>query len=219
MLELTDISKMYRQGDKTIIAARGIYLKIKAKEFAAITGPSGCGKTTLLQIMSGLMEPSSGEVTVDGAPLYKMSIAESAKFRRRNIGYIFQNYNLIPFLTAEENIIMPVLLDGAKTDSEYLAELAEILGIADKMSHLPSEMSGGEQQRVAIARALINRPKLIFADEPTGNLDSETSERIMDLLLALNNRGNTIVMVTHNDELANRCGRRIFMKDGAIADR
>ena len=170
-------------------------------------------------MLGGIDRPSEGNVFIDSIDMYTSNDEELACIRRQKIGYIFQNYNLIPILTAKENIIMPSLLDSKKVDNKYFMELADILGIKDRLSHLPSELSGGQQQRVAIARALINRPKIVLAEEPTGNLDKASADDIMHLLKEVNQRGNTVVMVTHDEKYADMCQRKIMISDGEILDK
>ena len=179
-------------------------------------GQSGSGKTTLLNLIGGIEHPTSGSVEVDGADICAADDETLSKIRRRKLGYIFQDFNLIPILTAEENIIMPLLLDGKKPDKTKLRELAGFLGIGNRLKHLPGELSGGQRQRVAIARALINDPVILLADEPTGNLDKKAADEIMELLLAVNRRGNTVLLVTHEQWYANLCRRRIEINDGKI---
>ena len=213
-----NLTKVFRQGETSIFAANDINITIKEGEMVAIVGKSGSGKTTLLNMLGGIDRPSEGNVFIDSVNMYDSNDDELAVIRRQKIGYIFQNYNLIPILTAKENIIMPSLLDSKKPDNKYLKELTDILGIGDRLSHLPSELSGGQQQRVAIARALINRPKTILADEPTGNLDKASADDIMKLLKEINQRGNTVVIVTHDEKYADMCQRKIKISDGKILD-
>ena len=195
---------------------RDVSFTIESGEFVALTGKSGAGKSTVLNICAGMLKPNSGSVKYDGEELYLLNRVKLAEFRRRQIGYVFQRFNLIPMLTARENIAIPSLLDDKKPDEVRMNELAETLGIAERLDHFPGELSGGEQQRVAIASALINSPKIIYADEPTGNLDSENSAQIIDCFRRLNERGTTIVMVTHDKAIADSCHRILNILDGVI---
>lgn len=183
----------------------------------AIVGQSGSGKTTLLNLIGGIERPTSGSVEIDGVDLQAADDLELARIRRQKIGYVFQDFNLIPILTAEENIIMPLLLDSKRPDREKLRSMAKFLGIEDRLPHLPSEMSGGQKQRTAIARALINSPSIILADEPTGNLDKKAADEIMALLLEIHRRGNTVLLVTHEEKYANMCQRKIMISGGVIS--
>ena len=198
-----NLTKVFRQGDEDIYAVDHVSFTVAPGEMVAIVGQSGSGKTTLLNLIGGVDICSSDDETLSG-------------IRRRKLGYIFQDFNLIPILTAEENIIMPLLLDGKKPDKTKLRELAGFLGIENRLKHLPSELSGGQRQRVAIARALINDPVILLADEPTGNLDKKAADEIMELLLAVNRRGNTVLLVTHERRYADLCGRKIEISDGRI---
>lgn len=213
-----NLTKVYRQGENSIFAAKDVNISIKEGEMIAIVGKSGSGKTTLLNMLGGIDTPSSGSVFLDSVDMYATSDEELAAIRRQKIGYIFQNFNLIPILNAKENILMPMLLDSKKPDNEYLKEVTDILDIGNRLSHLPSELSGGQQQRVAIARALINHPKIVFADEPTGNLDKASADDIMQLLKEINLSGNTVVMVTHDEKYADMCQRKILISDGEILE-
>ena len=202
------------------IKARGVQdifmIKIEEGEMVAVTGPSGAGKSTLLQICAGLMKPTRGNILFDGNDLYAMKNEKFTEFRRNHISYIFQHFNLLPMLTAHENIAVPSLLNDIKPNEDKLREITDILGITSRLEHFPSELSGGEQQRVAIARALINNPQCIFADEPTGNLDGDTTREVMDLFCKLNQNGRTIMIVTHDPEVAKYCNRVINIVDGKI---
>ncbi|MDR0928583.1 MAG: ABC transporter ATP-binding protein [Oscillospiraceae bacterium] len=218
VLTLRDVSRLYHQGDETIYAVRGAHLQVEKGDFLSITGQSGAGKTTLLNLMGCVDKPTGGQVFIDELDVTTASDEKLAAIRRQKIGYIFQDFNLIPILTAEENIIMPALLDGKKPDKAYLQELAEMLGIADRLRHLPGQLSGGQKQRVAIARALINRPSLILADEPTGNLDERTAEEIMRLLLKIHQNGNTLLLVTHEKKYADLAQRRCLIADGELSE-
>ncbi|MDR0897403.1 MAG: ABC transporter ATP-binding protein [Oscillospiraceae bacterium] len=219
VMTLRDVSRLYHQGDETIYAVRQANLQVETGDFLSITGQSGAGKTTLLNLMGCVDKPTGGQIFIDGLDVTTASDEQLAAIRRQKIGYIFQDFNLIPILTAEENIIMPVLLDGKKPDKAYLAELAEMLGIAGRLRHLPGQLSGGQKQRVAIARALINRPSLILADEPTGNLDERTAEEIMRLLLKIHQNGNTLLLVTHEKQYADLAQRRCVIADGELSER
>ena len=211
-----NLSKVFRQGDESIRAVDTISFTVAPGELVAIVGQSGSGKTTLLNLIGGIEHPSSGSVEVGGMNVCTADDETLSKIRRTKIGYIFQDFNLIPILTAEENIIMPLLLDGKRPDKARLRELASFLGIEKRLKHLPGELSGGQRQRVAIARALINNPVILLADEPTGNLDKKAADEIMELLLAVNRRGNTVLLVTHEQRYADMCGRIIKLYDGKI---
>ena len=211
-----NLSKVCRQGDESIRAVDNISFTVAPGELVAIVGQSGSGKTTLLNLIGGIEHPSSGSVEVGGMNVCTADDETLSKIRRKKIGYIFQDFNLIPILTAEENIIMPLLLDGKRPDKARLRELASFLGIERRLKHLPGELSGGQRQRVAIARALINNPVILLADEPTGNLDKKAADEIMELLLAVNRRGNTVLLVTHEQCYADMCGRKIKLYDGKI---
>ena len=211
-----NLSKVFRQGDESIRAVDNISFTVAPGELVAIVGQSGSGKTTLLNLIGGIEHPNSGSVEVGGVNVCTADDETLSKIRRKKIGYIFQDFNLIPILTAEENIIMPLLLDGKRPDKARLRELARFLGIEKRLKHLPGELSGGQRQRVAIARALINNPVILLADEPTGNLDKKAADEIMELLLAVNRRGNTLLLVTHEQRYADLCGRRIEINDGKI---
>lgn len=216
LLEIRNIRKDFVSGARTVQAVKDVSFKIERGEMVAVTGPSGAGKSTILQICAGLMRPSSGSVVFDGHELYSMKNDGLAEFRRNHISYIFQHFNLLPMLTARENIAVPSLLNDIKPNDDVLCELAGALGIAERLEHFPSELSGGEQQRVAIARALINNPECIFADEPTGNLDGNTTKDVMELFVDLNKGGRTIVIVTHDPEVAKYCNRVLTVVDGSI---
>ena len=211
-----NLSKVFRQGDESIRAVDNISFTVAPGELVAIVGQSGSGKTTLLNLIGGIEHPSSGSVEVGGMNVCTADDETLSKIRRKKIGYIFQDFNLIPILTAEENIIMPLLLDGKRPDKARLRELASFLGIEKRLKHLPGELSGGQRQRVAIARALINNPVILLADEPTGNLDKKAADEIMELLLAVNRRGNTVLLVTHEQRYPDMCGRIIKLYDGKI---
>ena len=216
IVTVNDLTKIYKQGTDEVHAVDHVSFSIKKGEFAAIIGQSGSGKTTLLNLIGGIEHPTSGKVEIDGVDIHAINDNTLAQIRRQKIGYIFQDFNLIPILTASENIIMPLLLDSKKVDKAELESLAEFLGIEHRLNHLPSQMSGGQKQRVAIARALINHPSIILADEPTGNLDKKTADEIMQLLTEINGRGNTVLLVTHEEKYANMCSRKIVLSDGCI---
>lgn len=211
------LTKTYFQGDLHIKAVDAAYLTVKKGEFVSIVGASGSGKTTLLHMLAGLDTPTSGHVYIGGNDIYEMSDDEFSDFRSRRIGFIFQSFNLLPVLTAKENILLPQKIVGASPYPHYFDELVRMLGIGDRLSHLPSELSGGQQQRVAAARALINKPDILFADEPTGNLDARSSEELIELLLATRNElGQTLVMVTHDERIAAKADRVLTMENGVL---
>lgn len=219
ILSTNNLTKYYGAEPLLVKAIDGISLEIEQGSFTAIVGTSGSGKSTLLHMLGGLDTPTSGSVCVDGQELSGMGKNELAIFRRRKIGFIFQNYNLMPNLTVYENIVLPVELDGRNVDQEYLATIAGTLGLEDKLSRKPNKLSGGQQQRVAIARALAAKPAIILADEPTGNLDSHTSQEVIGLLKATSARFHqTIVMITHNEEIAQSADRTIRIEDGKIVE-
>ncbi len=218
MLEVKRIRKDYVSGLRTVKALSEVTFKVEEGEFVAIMGPSGAGKSTVLQICAGLLKPTDGTVLYDGNDLFSKGKEELALFRRDHIGYVFQSFNLLPMLTARENIAIPSLLNGSKPDESKLNTIAETLGITERLDHFPSELSGGEQQRVAVARAIINDPSIIFADEPTGNLDSATAADIMAIFVELNKRGKTVIIVTHDNTIASYCTRKIMIADGFIVN-
>ena len=219
ILSTNNLTKYYGAEPLLVKAIDGISLEIEQGSFTAIVGTSGSGKSTLLHMLGGLDTPTSGSVCVDGQELSGMGKNELAIFRRRKIGFIFQNYNLMPNLTVYENIVLPVELDGRSVDQEYLATIAGTLGLEDKLSRKPNKLSGGQRQRVAIARALAAKPAIILADEPTGNLDSHTSQEVIGLLKATSARFHqTIVMITHNEEIAQSADRTIRIEDGKIVE-
>ena len=219
-MKAREIKKYYGSGEARVKALNGITLSIKKGEFVAIVGSSGSGKTTLLNMIGGLDVPDSGEVIIDGKRLNDFSDDELTVFRRRKIGFIFQQYNLLPMLNVWENIILPVKMDGLKADREYLKEVTAMLGLSDKQDRLPEELSGGQQQRVAIARALAAKPAIVLADEPTGNLDSRTSQDVLGLLKITGEKySQTIVMITHNEEIAQLADRIVRIEDGKIVGR
>jgi len=217
IVEVKDLKKFYGKGETEVHALDGVNLKVEKGEFLAIVGTSGSGKSTLLHMIGGLDTPTSGQVAVDGKELNALSDDELTIFRRRKIGFIFQQYNLVPILNVWENIILPVKLDGKKVDEKYINEIVETLGLGKKLKNLPSNLSGGQQQRVAIARVLATKPAIILADEPTGNLDSKTSQDALGLLkITCENFNQTIVMITHNEEIAQLADRCIRIEDGKI---
>jgi putative ABC transport system ATP-binding protein len=212
-----DLTRRYGEGDTAVDALRGVSLDVPKGQMTAVMGPSGSGKSTLMHILAGLDKPTSGEVEIAGTPISKLSDAELTKLRRKHIGFIFQFFNLLPMLTAEENILLPLSLAGEKPDKAWVEELLRKIGLADRRKHRPSELSGGQQQRVAIGRALVSRPTIVFADEPTGNLDSKTSGEILDLLHeSVVDLDQTIVMVTHDARAAAIAQRILFLGDGLI---
>ncbi|WP_022763631.1 ABC transporter ATP-binding protein [Butyrivibrio sp. XPD2006] len=217
ILEVKDLTKKYGVGDGEVVAVNQISFSVEKGEFVAITGASGSGKSTLMNMIGGIDTPTSGEVLIDGKCISGMSEDELAIFRRRNLGMIYQFYNLIPTLTAEENIVLPWRLDGRKRNDEKVKEILSVLGLSERAEHLPGQMSGGQQQRVSIGRALINDPAFILADEPTGNLDSKTSGGIIDILKYTNERfGQTILLITHDEKIALSADRIITIGDGRI---
>ncbi|GAA0115196.1 ABC transporter ATP-binding protein [Clostridium senegalense] len=218
LLRTEYLTKSYGFKETEVKALKPTDLSINEGEFTAIIGPSGSGKSTLLHLLAGLDKPSSGKVYINGKEIYSMSEKELSKFRRTNIGFIFQFFNLIPILSIEENIKLPILMDGRKVDEDYFKEIIETLGLTDRKRHLPGEVSGGQQQRASIARALITKPSIIFADEPTGNLDSKNSEEVMDLLtMSIKKYNQTLVMITHDPKIAERADRIITISDGEIS--
>ena len=217
LLKIENLCKSYGKGDIKVDALKDINLTINKGEFVAIVGPSGSGKSTLLHLIGGVDRPTSGKVILDGTDIYGLKEKELAILRRRKIGFIFQFYNLIPVLTAEENIEMPILLDNKKPDKDYMEDLLDILGIKERKDHLPSELSGGQQQRVSIGRALANKPSLILADEPTGNLDSKNSKEIIELLrYSIKRYNQTLVLITHDLNIAKMADRVITITDGKV---
>lgn len=217
IIQTIGVEKTYGQGDAKVLALRGIDLTINRGEFLAIVGTSGSGKSTLLHILGGLDQPTKGEVKVHGKNIEKLNDEALTIFRRRNIGFVFQKYNLVPMLTVWENIVVPILLDGKKIDKEYISELITLLRLTDKVNSHPNELSGGQQQRVAIARALATKPVIIFADEPTGNLDSKTGQDVLGLLRITSKKfKQTMVIITHDEEVAQSADRIIRMEDGIL---
>ena len=220
ILETKDLRKVYGSGEAEVRALDGIDLTVNDGEFVAVVGSSGSGKSTLLHMLGGLDHPTSGTVIVDGQDLSTLKEEELTIFRRRKIGFVFQSYNLVPVLSVWENIVLPVELDGGKLDKTYIDQIVQTLGLENKLTNLPNTLSGGQQQRVAIARALAAKPAIILADEPTGNLDSRTSQDVMGLLKITSERfSQTIVMITHNEELAQMADRTVRIEDGHIDSR
>jgi putative ABC transport system ATP-binding protein len=213
------VARRYGEGDAAVDALRGVDLDVQAGELTAVMGPSGSGKSTLMHILAGLDKPTSGTVEIAGEEITAMGDSELTKLRRRRIGFVFQFFNLLPMLTAEENVVLPLSVAGEKPDPAFLEDLIERVGLKDRRKHRPSELSGGQQQRVAIARSLVSQPSIIFADEPTGNLDSKTGAEILALLrAATEERGQTTVMVTHDANAATIADRVLFLADGQIVE-
>lgn len=220
LIEAKNLTKVYGRGENQVAALREVDLEIAPGDFISIMGPSGSGKSTLLHLLSGLDRPTSGSLSYDGQDIYGLRDKELSAFRRRRIGFIFQQFNLLPVLTARENILMPLLLDRRNLSGEYLEQLAQLLGIEERLTHLPHELSGGQQQRVAIARALIARPDIIFADEPTGNLDSKSGGEVMKLLEDIwQKMGKTLVVITHDGSIAQRAKRQFVIMDGVVTEK
>lgn len=220
ILQTNDLKKIYGTGENAVHALDGVDLTVEKGEFVAIVGTSGSGKSTLLHMLGGLDRPTSGKVTVDGKEIFSLKDEELTIFRRRKIGFVFQNYNLVPVLNVYENIVLPIQLDGNQPDQSYVGQIIETLGLKSKLNNLPNNLSGGQQQRVAIARALATKPAIILADEPTGNLDSKTSQDVLSLLKVTSQRfAQTIVMITHNEEIAQMADRIIRIEDGKIVIR
>ena len=217
-IKVKELSKIYGSGENRIVALDRVNMEIGANDFISIMGPSGSGKSTLLHLLSGLDKPTSGSLTYDGKEIYSYHDKELSAFRRQRIGFVFQQFNLLPVLTARENIIMPLLLDKKKPDEAYLAQLTQLLGISGRLTHLPHELSGGQQQRVAIARALIAQPDIIFADEPTGNLDSKSGGEVMEMLQNIWKKlGKTLVIITHDSRVAQMAKRQFTIVDGILS--
>lgn len=218
ILETVNLCKAYGEKDVRVDALKDINLEINKGEFIAIIGPSGSGKSTLLHLLGGLERFDSGSIKVNGADISKLSENELAEYRRKEVGFIFQQYNLIPVLNVRENIELPLMIGNDHIDENYIEELIDILGLKDRGKHLPSQLSGGQQQRVAIGRALSTKPSIILADEPTGNLDSKTTEEVMDLLKVSSKRFNqTLIIITHDNNIAQKADRIISIVDGEIA--
>ena len=219
LLEVQSVSKTYGSGETSVHALKNVSFSVQKGEYVAIVGESGSGKSTLLNMIGALDTPTSGKVWIDGRDIFAMEEKKLTVFRRRNIGFIFQAFNLIPELTVEQNMIFPVLLDNQKPDKRYLEELLAVLNLKERRNHLPGQLSGGQQQRVAIGRALITRPSLILADEPTGNLDSRNSSEVIALLKKASRRfAQTIVMITHNRSIAQAADRVLQVSDGELTD-
>jgi putative ABC transport system ATP-binding protein len=220
VFELTNVSKSYAHKQGKVIALQPTSLRIARGEFVAVVGPSGSGKTTLLSILGGMLAPTSGQVLLDGKSLYRSTATHRAEMRRQMIGFVFQTFNLVPYLTALENVQVPLMLSGAQSENEKrrAAELLARVGLEGRMHHKPSELSVGQQQRVALARTLVNDPPVILADEPTGNLDPSTREHVLAFLVALSREGRTVVMVTHDPSAAERATRRLPLVDGAVRE-
>ena len=212
-----ELTRVYGEGDTAVHALRGVSVDIAGGKLTAVMGPSGSGKSTLMHILAGLDKPTDGTVTVSGTDITTLGDTDLTKLRREHIGFVFQFFNLLPTLTAKENILLPLKLAGVKSEPEWFDEVVEQVGLADRLTHRPSELSGGQQQRVAIARALISRPTVLFADEPTGNLDSSTGGEILELIrLSVDEVGQTVVMVTHESRAAGIADRVLFLADGEI---
>ena len=217
ILVTENLKKYYRMGENVVKALDGVSLSVRQGEFLAIVGKSGSGKSTLLHMLGGLDRPTSGKVMIEQKDISSMDKDELTIFRRRKIGFVFQNYNLLPLMNVYENIVLPIKLDGIRPQKRYVNEIIEMLGLGDKKSAMPSQLSGGQQQRVALARALAAKPAIVLADEPTGNLDSRTSQDVLGLIKTSSERfGQTVVMITHNTEIAQMAGRIIRMEDGKI---
>jgi putative ABC transport system ATP-binding protein len=220
ILQTKDLKKYYGSGDTQVKALDGVDLRIEQGEFVAIVGTSGSGKSTLLHMLGGLDRPTSGTVTVDRKDIFGLKDEELTIFRRRKIGFVFQAYNLVPVLSVWENIILPIQLDGNKVDTDFVGAVVATLGLEKKLRSLPNQLSGGQQQRVAIARALATKPAILLADEPTGNLDSKTSQDVLSLMKVTGQKfGQTMVMITHNEEIAQMADRIIRIEDGRIVER
>ena len=220
ILQTKDLKKYYGSGDTQVKALDGVDLGIEQGEFVAIVGTSGSGKSTLLHMLGGLDRPTSGTVTVDGKDIFALKDEALTIFRRRKIGFVFQSYNLVPVLSVWENIVLPVELDGRKVDQAYVEEVIATLGLDKKLENLPNQLSGGQQQRVAIARALATKPTILLADEPTGNLDSRTSQEVLSLMKVTGQKfAQTMVMITHNEEIAQMADRIVRIEDGRIVTR
>jgi len=220
ILETQGLKKIYGSGETAVHALRGVDLTVENGEFVAIVGTSGSGKSTLLHMLGGLDRPTAGKVLVDGQDIFALKDEALTIFRRRRIGFVFQSYNLVPMLSVYENIVLPIQLDGAKVDEDYVREVIGTLGLSNRLHSLPNQLSGGQQQRVAIARALATKPAIVLADEPTGNLDSKTSQDVLGLMKVTSQRfGQTMVMITHNEEIAQLADRTVRIEDGCIVTR
>lgn len=219
ILTVQDLCKTYGTGDTKVEALKNVSFTVSKGEFVSVIGPSGSGKSTLLNMIGALDYPTSGKVIIDGRDIYTMQEEELSVFRRRNIGFVFQAYNLVPELNVEENVVLPILLDYKKPDKHYIIELLDILGLAERKRHLPGQLSGGQQQRVAIGRALAAKPAIILADEPTGNLDSKNSRDVINLLkLSVERYRQTLIMITHNQSYASFADRVLSVEDGIVAE-
>ncbi|WP_026511854.1 MULTISPECIES: ABC transporter ATP-binding protein [unclassified Butyrivibrio] len=220
ILRVSDLKKTYGKGDTAVEALKGINLSVQKGEFIAIVGTSGSGKSTLLHMLGGLDRPTSGSVSIDGKDIFTLKDEELTIFRRRKIGFVFQSFNLVPVLSVYENIVLPIELDGNVPDKEFVDQIIDTLGLTEKRNAYPNQLSGGQQQRVAIARALSSAPQVILADEPTGNLDSKTSQDVLGLLKVIGEKySQTIIMITHNDEIAQMADRIIRIEDGLIVSK
>ena len=220
VLETKDLKKYYGSGDTQVKALDGVDLTVENGEFVAIVGTSGSGKSTLLHMLGGLDRPTGGSVLVEGRDIFALKDEELTIFRRRKIGFVFQSYNLVPVLSVYDNIVLPIQLDGGRVDEAYVNQVIEALGLEQKLSRLPSQLSGGQQQRVAIARALATKPAILLADEPTGNLDSRTSQDVLSLMKTTGQKfAQTMVMITHNEEIAQLSDRIVRIEDGRIVTR
>ena len=220
ILETQGLTKIYGSGETAVHALRGVDLTVENGEFVAIVGTSGSGKSTLLHMLGGLDRPTAGKVLVDGQDIFAFKDEALTIFRRRRVGFVFQSYNLVPMLSVYENIVLPIQLDGAKVDEDYVREVIRTLGLSDRLHSLPNQLSGGQQQRVAIARALATKPAIVLADEPTGNLDSKTSQDVLGLMKVTSQRfGQTMVMITHNEEIAQLADRVVRIEDGRVVTR
>ena len=220
ILQTEGLKKYYGAGNTLVKALDGVDLAVEQGEFVAIVGTSGSGKSTLLHMLGGLDRPTSGKVTVDGRDIFALKDEELTIFRRRKIGFVFQSYNLVPVLSVWENIVLPIQLDGRAVDEAFVREVVATLGLEKKLQNLPSQLSGGQQQRVAIARALATKPAILLADEPTGNLDSKTSQDVLSLMKVTSQKfGQTMVMITHNEEIAQLADRIVRIEDGRIVTR
>ena len=220
ILQTKDLRKIYGAGETEVRALDGVDLTVEKGEFLAVVGTSGSGKSTLLHMLGGLDRPTSGSVTVDGREIFSLKDEALTIFRRRKIGFVFQSFNLVPVLTVRENIVLPIQLDGGKVDEDYVNQVVSALGLEKKLDNLPSQLSGGQQQRVAIARALATKPAILLADEPTGNLDSRTSQDVLSLMKVTGRKfSQTMVMITHNEEIAQLSDRIVRIEDGRIVTR
>ena len=220
VLQTRDLKKYYGSGENQVRALDGVNLSVEQGEFVAIVGTSGSGKSTLLHMLGGLDRPTGGTVTVEGKDIFSLKDEALTIFRRRKIGFVFQSYNLVPVLSVWENVVLPIQLDGKKPDESYIKQVISSLGLEKKLKNLPNQLSGGQQQRVAIARALANKPAILLADEPTGNLDSKTSQDVLGLMKVMGQKfGQTMVMITHNEEIAQMADRIVRIEDGHIVTR